>query len=128
MGESYTFTAIGHVENPFNDPTSAETLRAAESRIVLEPEFALGLKGLEAGRRVLVVFVFHRSQGFELMQHPRGDRSRAKRGVFSLRSPRRPNAIGVSEVDLVAIEGNTLRVRRLDALNGTPILDLKPVL
>jgi tRNA (Thr-GGU) A37 N-methylase len=70
-------------------------------------------------------FYFHRSAGYELSQHPRGDRTRPKRGVFTLRSPRRPNPIGVTVVDLLGVEGNVLRVRGLDACNGTPILDLK---
>jgi tRNA-Thr(GGU) m(6)t(6)A37 methyltransferase TsaA len=74
----------------------------------------------------MVVFYFHRSQGYDLTQHPRGDPRRPKRGVFTLRSPRRPNPIGVTVVDLVAIEGNVLRVRGLDAINGTPVLDIKP--
>jgi tRNA-Thr(GGU) m(6)t(6)A37 methyltransferase TsaA len=73
----------------------------------------------------MVVFYFHRSQGFDLLQHPRGDRSCPKRGVFALRSPRRPNTIGVTVVDLVDVEKNILRVRGLDALDGTPVLDLK---
>ena len=76
---------------------------------------------------LLVVFVFHRSEGHELLQHPRGDRSRPKRGVFALRSPNRPNPIGVTEVELIAIEGSILTVRGLDAIDGTPVLDLKPV-
>jgi tRNA-Thr(GGU) m(6)t(6)A37 methyltransferase TsaA len=74
----------------------------------------------------MVVYYFHRSDDYELCQHPQGDRNRSRRGVFSLRSPRRPNPIGVTVVDLVAIEGNMLRVQSLDAINGTPVLDLKP--
>lgn len=73
----------------------------------------------------MVVFYFHRSQGYDLCQHPRGDQSRPQRGVFALRSPRRPNPIGVTEVELMAVERNVLRVRGLDAINGTPVLDLK---
>jgi tRNA-Thr(GGU) m(6)t(6)A37 methyltransferase TsaA len=102
-------------------------MRSAESRIVLDPALTGGLAGLEAGQQVMVVFYFHRSQGYDLAQHPRGDTSRPKRGVFALRSPRRPNPIGVTIVDLLAIEENVLRVRGLDAINGTPVLDLKPV-
>jgi tRNA-Thr(GGU) m(6)t(6)A37 methyltransferase TsaA len=128
LEDPYTFKAIGHVENPFNEPTSGETLRTVESRIVIEPECLPGLTGMKAGQRLLVVFVFHRSKAFEWLQHPRGNRSQPKRGVFTLRSPRRPNPIGISEVELVAIEGNVLRVRNLDALNGSPVLDLKPAL
>ena len=73
----------------------------------------------------MVLFYFHRSTGYELSQHPCGDRTRPKRGVFTLRSPHRPNPIGVTVVELLAINGNVLRVRGLDACNGTPILDLK---
>jgi L-fuculose-phosphate aldolase len=84
-----------------------------------------GLTGLEAGQEIMVVFYFHRSQGYELLQHPRGDRSRPRRGVFALHSPSRPNPIGVTVAELIAVEKNVLRVRGLDALNGTPVLDLK---
>jgi tRNA-Thr(GGU) m(6)t(6)A37 methyltransferase TsaA len=120
------YRAIGHVENDFDEPASPPAIQAVESRIVLDPSLTEGLSGLDPGRRVMVIFCFHLSQGFDLLQHPRGDRSRPRRGVFALRSPRRPNPIGVTVVDLVAVEGNVLRVRGLDAINGTPVLDLKP--
>lgn len=123
---SATYRAIGHVENDFNEPAASEEIRSAESRIVLDPALREGLRGLEPGQPIMVIFHFHRSQGYDLCQHPRGDRSRPQRGVFALRSPRRPNPIGVTVADLVAIEGNILRVRGLDAINGTPVLDLKP--
>ena len=64
-------------------------------------------------------------QSHALLQHPRGDRSRPRRGVFALHTPYRPNPIGVTVVDLLSVEGNVLRVRGLDALNGTPVLDIK---
>ena len=124
--ETFRFRAIGYVENEFQEPTIPDTLRASTSRIVLAPDFVEGLTGLEPGMALLVVFVFHRSEGFDLLQHPRGDQSRPKRGVFALRSPNRPNRIGITEVELLAIEGNILTVRGLDALDGTPVLDLKP--
>ena len=73
----------------------------------------------------MVVFVFDRAGDFELRQHPRGDRRRALRGVFALHSPRRPNPIGVTIVDVVEIVENVVRVRGLDAWPDTPILDLK---
>ena len=130
MGEihqkSIVYQAIGHVENSFDEPAPAKKIRAVESRIVIDPALTKGLTGLKAGQRLMVIFCFHRSRGFDLLQHPQGDKSRRRRGVFSLRSPRRPTSIGVTEVDLVAIEENVLRVRGLDALNGTPVLDLKP--
>ncbi len=124
--EPIVFRAIGHVENEFDEPVESELLRSTESKIVLDPTLATGLQGLEPGQKLMVIFYFHRSQGFELLQHPKGDRDRPRRGVFSLRSPCRPNRIGVTVVDLAAVEGSILRVRGLDAIDGTPVLDLKP--
>jgi tRNA-Thr(GGU) m(6)t(6)A37 methyltransferase TsaA len=120
------YRAIGHVENAFRDITAPEEIQAGESRIVLNPALTDGLEGLEPGQRIMVIFHFDRSHGCELRQHPRGDQTQPRRGVFALRSPRRPNPIGVTVVDLVAIERNVLRVRGLDALDGTPVLDIKP--
>lgn len=123
-----TMVPIGFVENGFEHLARPEEIKAVESRIVLAPDLTEGLTGLQSGDRLLVVFYFDRSEPeFELLQHPRHDASRPKRGVFSLCSPHRPNLIGVTVVDLVAIDGNVLTVRDLDAVNGTPVLDLKPV-
>jgi tRNA-Thr(GGU) m(6)t(6)A37 methyltransferase TsaA len=124
--ELVTFRAIGYVENGFDEVTVPDWIRAAESLIVLDPAYVEGLQGLEAGQSIMVIFYFHRAQAYALRQHPRGDESRPVRGVFALRSPRRPNSIGVTVVDLLAVNGNVLRVRGLDAINGTPVLDLKP--
>jgi len=124
--ESVTFQPIGYVENDLDESTARDQARTAESRIILDPALVEGLQGLEAGQPITVVFYFHRAQGYALRQHPQGDASRPMRGVFTLRSPRRPNPIGVTVVDLLAVEGNVLRVRGLDAIEGTPVLDLKP--
>jgi len=125
--ETFQFRAIGYVENEFQERASPDTLSASPSRIVLAPDLVEGLTGLEPGMALLIVFVFHRAEGYDLLQHPRGDRGRPKRGVFALRSPNRPNPIGITEVELLAIEGNILTVRGLDAIHGTPVLDLKLV-
>lgn len=125
--KSFRFWAIGHVENEFQRPAKPDTLSNSPARIVLVPDLVEGLTGLRAGMALLVVFVFHRSEGYDLLQHPRGDPNRPKRGVFALRSPNRPNRIGITEVELLTLEGNVLTVRGLDAINGTPVLDLKPV-
>jgi tRNA-Thr(GGU) m(6)t(6)A37 methyltransferase TsaA len=113
------------VENAFDEPVAPEVLLAAESRIVLDPALAEGLAGIQPGQRLMVVFHFHRAGGYELQQHPRGDPSRPQRGVFALRSPRRPNPIGVTVAEVLAVRGHILTVRGLDAINGTPVLDLK---
>jgi tRNA-Thr(GGU) m(6)t(6)A37 methyltransferase TsaA len=120
------FCAIGYVENDFMEPGKRDEFAALESRLVIDPSLLEGLQGLEAGQQLMVLFYFHRSVGYELCQHPRGDPARPKRGVFTLRSPHRPNPIGVTVVDILDIDGNVLRVRGLDACNGTPVLDLKP--
>jgi tRNA (adenine37-N6)-methyltransferase len=117
---------IGRVENGLPMSTPRNALMEAVSRIVVDPDLAPGLDGLEVESRILVVFHFHLAEDFELHQHPRGDPSRPPRGVFALRSPRRPNPIGVAEVELLEIRGNVLLVRGLDAVDGTPVLDLKP--
>jgi len=126
MSETVVYRAIGHVENAIDDPAPPEAIRAVESRIALDPALTEGLTGLEPGQHVMVIFHFHRSMGYELLQHPRGDTTRPRRGVFALRSPRRPNPIGVTIVEVLAVEEHALRVRGLDAINGTPVLDLKP--
>ena len=125
--ESIKFQAIGYVESKYKEPVNPNIFRSVISRIVLNPDLTVGLTGLEPGMTVMVIFNFHRSEGYELLQHPRGDQTRPWRGVFALRSPNRPNPIGVTEVELLSIEGNILTVRGLDAINSTPILDLKPV-
>ena len=124
--EAITLTPIGHVESDFSGPASPEEMRQHHSRLVLRPEFAAGLEGLAAGDRIVVLFYFHRSEGYSLRQHPRGDISRPPRGLFALRSPRRPNPIGVTVARIEAVEGNVLQVSGLDALDGSPLLDIKP--
>jgi len=120
------FHPIGLVENRFDASSSREEMRSGESRITLHPALTGGLEGLSTGEQVLVLFYFDRIESFDLHQHPRGDRDRKKRGVFTLRSPRRPNPIGATVVDVVSITDNVLTVRGLDAFDGTPVLDIKP--
>jgi tRNA-Thr(GGU) m(6)t(6)A37 methyltransferase TsaA len=90
---------------------------------MLEP-YVEGLAGLEEYDRIVVLFHFHRSEGFTLKQKRRGEGE--LKGVFSLCSPNRPNAIGMSILRLIRVEGNTLFVDNVDLLDGTPILDIKP--
>jgi tRNA-Thr(GGU) m(6)t(6)A37 methyltransferase TsaA len=124
--DSVTYEPIGYVKNAFDEPGSPATMAAAESRIVLDRVLTAGLSGLEPGQKLLVLYHFHRTQDYDLLQHPQGNVSKPVRGVFALRSPHRPSPIGVTLVELLAIEENVLRVHGLDAINGTPVLDLKP--
>lgn len=122
------FQAVGLVQNSFGPGSSREEMLGGESEIIIRADLEPALTGLEAGQQVLVLFHFDRpADTGDLLQHPRGDQSRPKRGVFSLRSPQRPNRIGATVVKLLEIDGPRLRVQGLDAFNGTPILDLKPV-
>jgi tRNA-Thr(GGU) m(6)t(6)A37 methyltransferase TsaA len=121
-----TFEPIGIVKNEFDETTARTDFQNSVSEIILNPDLAAGLDGLVPGQQIYVIFYLHHSKGYDLRQHPRGDKDRPQRGLFSLRTPRRPNAIGLTKVELLSIHGNQLKVRGLDAINGTPILDLKP--
>lgn len=118
---------IGFVENSFKSPVrDPRVFKGSLSEIRVLEKYKEGLEGLEGFSRVCVIFSFHQSQGFSLKVHPRGDTSREERGVFATRSPSRPNPIGLSVVELVSVVGNLLTVRDLDAIDGSPVVDIKP--
>ena len=89
------------------------------------PQFQEGLDGIVAGQTIVVLFWLHQADRSILKVYPRGDRSKGLRGVFSTRSPVRPNPIAVSELQVKEIRGNCLEVLGLDIMDGTPILDIK---
>ena len=123
--------AIGRVESPLTDPESAprqEDEGAPDATLVFEPEVLEGLRSLRPGDAIILVTWLDRARRDVLRVHPRGDTSRPEEGVFSTRSPHRPNPIGLHQVEITAIGGLRVRVRSLEALDGTPILDVKPVL
>ena len=118
---------IGRVHSPLKSTGTRKRVRA---RIEIFPEYADGLKGIEAYDELLVLFWMDRLEEKDrkiLIVHPRGDTSRPKRGIFSTRSPLRPNPIGLSKVRLLGRDGNFLEVNGLDAVDGTPVIDLKKV-
>jgi len=121
-----TLIPIGQVRSSYCEPAPSEEMRQAVSRLVLHPDLAEGLDGLSAGDEILVLFFCDRAQGFALRRHPRGDHNLPERGVFALRSQFRPNPIGVTVARIEAVEGHTLCVTGLDALDGSPLLDIKP--
>lgn len=114
---------IGRVQSKFEEPQDPDEMRREESVLVIDPDYAPGLEGIEESDFLQVVFYFHRSEDYELVA-PR--RHGSSRGVFASRSPHRPVPIGVTTVKVLACEDNQLRVKGLDALNETPVLDLKP--
>ena len=126
-----TLKVIGKVESRLTDLDSAPRQAdegAPEAWLVFEPEVLEGLRNIRPGDEVVLITWLDRAQRDVLTVYPRGDTSRAQEGVFNTRSPHRPNPIGLHRVEITAIEGRRLRVRQLEALNGTPIIDLKPVL
>ncbi len=95
----------------------------------IDEKYREGLKGINPGDRIVVIFCFHESRAFEekdLTQHPRGDATREKKGVFNICSPIRPNPVGMSIVTVLAIDNTALSVKGIDMRDGTPILDIKP--
>jgi tRNA-Thr(GGU) m(6)t(6)A37 methyltransferase TsaA len=122
-------TPIGYVRNSVTRMSEGHWAKV-ESEIHLEEVYAAGLQGLEDFSHVMVVFYLHEAQGFDpakqLLRHPRGMEHLREVGVFAQRTKYRPNPIGVTSVELRSIRGNVAVVRGLDALDGTPVLDLKP--
>jgi tRNA-Thr(GGU) m(6)t(6)A37 methyltransferase TsaA len=122
---------IGRVESPLTDAATAPkqgSEGAPDAWLVFEPGVSEGLEGIRPGDRVIVVTWLDRARRDVLRVHPRDDLARPEQGVFSTRSADRPNPIGLHEVDVVAVDGERVHVRPLEALDGTPVLDLKPVL
>jgi tRNA-Thr(GGU) m(6)t(6)A37 methyltransferase TsaA len=122
---------IGRVESPLTDLESAPKQGhegGPEAWIAFDPAVAGALDGLQAGQRVIVFTWFHRSDRAVLQVHPRSDPANPLTGVFATRSPDRPNPIGMHPVEILAIEGTRVRVSDLEAIDGTPVIDLKPEL
>ena len=129
--ERFAVRPIAIVESPLTDLATAPKQAdegAPEAWLVFEPGVLDALDGLRVGDAVIVLTWLHRSERDVLRVHPRGDVARPVQGVFSTRSPARPNPIGLHEVQILAIDGGRVRVSALEAVDGTPVLDVKPVL
>jgi tRNA (adenine37-N6)-methyltransferase len=130
MSNEYPMRPIGVVRSPFLDtaqiPRGPGARHETDGVLDLLPEFAAGLTDIEGFSHLFVLWVFDRVEGCELMPTPPTDT--VPHGVFTTRSPRRPNPIGLTVVKLLGRDGPRLRVHGVDMLDGTPILDLKPYL
>ncbi|BCJ28928.1 tRNA (N6-threonylcarbamoyladenosine(37)-N6)-methyltransferase TrmO [Actinocatenispora sera] len=129
--DGYLIRPVGRVESPLTDRDQAPRQGdegAPDAWLVLEPGVAEAMRDLAVGTDVLVLTWLHRADRQVLAVHPRGDTARPVTGVFATRSPDRPNPIGLHRVTIVAIDGMRIRVRDLEALDATPIVDIKPVL
>jgi tRNA-Thr(GGU) m(6)t(6)A37 methyltransferase TsaA len=127
----FTAHPIGFIHSPYHEssaiPKGLGAQHDAEGIIELLREFEPGLADIDGFSHLFVLWEFDRADGFDLIAHPPTDEKRPH-GVFSTRSPRRPNPIGLTVVELLRREGSSLRVRGVDMLDGTPVLDIKPYL
>jgi tRNA-Thr(GGU) m(6)t(6)A37 methyltransferase TsaA len=127
----YQVRPIGWVESPLVDRATAPKQGdegAPEAWLAFCPDVRAGLRDLQVGAEILVLTWLDRADRDVLVVHPRGDRHNPLSGVFSTRSPDRPNPIGLHRVGILSTDGTRVRVTGLEALDGTPIVDVKPVL
>jgi tRNA-Thr(GGU) m(6)t(6)A37 methyltransferase TsaA len=122
------YNPIGYVRSPFKDiegmPIQPVGARGIAGCIEINPEFTEGLKDLEGFSHIFVLYHLHRISGYTLLVKPFLDTE--LHGIFATRSPKRPNAIGLSVLQLVKVTGNAVYVENIDILDGTPVLDIKP--
>jgi len=121
---------IGLIHTPFTDlegmPIQPAGAAGVTGRVEVFDQYQAGLKDLDGFSHIVLLYIFHRSQGFTLQVVPFMDTE--LRGLFATRAPKRPNPIGLSIVQLDRVEGGTLHIRNVDMLDGTPLLDIKPYL
>jgi tRNA-Thr(GGU) m(6)t(6)A37 methyltransferase TsaA len=128
---SYELTPVGRVESPLTDPAEAPKQGfegAPDAWLVFDPALSAAVEDISPGDELVVLTWLDRARRDVLRVHPRDDVSNPMLGVFKTRSADRPNPIGLHPVEVVAVDGNRIRVRNLEALDGTPIIDVKPVL
>ncbi|HDS30910.1 MAG TPA: tRNA (N6-threonylcarbamoyladenosine(37)-N6)-methyltransferase TrmO [Firmicutes bacterium] len=120
--------SIGTIHSPFtsleNMPIQPSRAGHVEGEVIIDEQFAEGLKDLDMFSHIYLIYFLHKASRTELLVVPYMDT--VKRGVFATRSPLRPSHIGLSIVELISVDGNRLKVRGLDILDGTPLLDIKP--
>ncbi len=129
MGKKLEFRPIGLVRTETREVPHSWKNSEVEGKVRVYKRYEEGIKNISPGEEIVLIFYFHKSRPFtkkDIKQHPRGDKSLAKKGVFSLCSPLRPNAIGMSVVKVTALKDNEIYVKGLDILDKTPILDIKP--
>jgi len=123
-----TFEQIGTIFTPYETregmPIQSNGAKGIKGEIIINSEYSVGLNDLIDFSHIILIYHFHKSEGFDLETKPFLDTQ--KRGVFATRAPRRPNAIGISVVKLLAIKDNILYIENVDILNETPLLDIKP--
>ena len=130
-GERFDLRPIGVIRSTLKKQSEAPkqgSEGAPEAWIEIEPWAVAGLHTLKAGDKIWVITWLHRGNREVLQVHPRSDAKRALTGVFATRSPDRPNPLGLHPVTVLEIAGNRLRVEPIEAIDGTPVVDMKPVI
>ena len=126
--EIIQYRPIGIIHSPFKDrsgmPIQPLGAKGISGTIDLDAEYADGLNDLQGFSHIILIYDFHKSEGYSLQVKPFLDDT--PRGLFATRAPRRPNSIGISVVQLEKIEGTTIHISNVDILDGTPLLDIKP--
>lgn len=128
MTENYQLKVIGRIESDLTQVEKAPCQGAGsglEAWLVLDPQFADGLDGIKVGDQLLVFTWLHLAERWPLKLPPHGNHQLPPTGVFGTRSPHRPNPIGIHQVEVLAVEGNRLRLRDMEAVDGTPVVDIK---
>ena len=127
----FTVRPIGHVESPLTSTADAPRQGdegAPEAYLILDPIVQAGLDGISVGNEIIVLTWLHEADRTVLKVHPRGDVNQPEQGVFSTRASSRPNPIGLHRVRVLGMDGLRVRISDLEAIDGTPIVDIKPVL
>jgi tRNA (adenine37-N6)-methyltransferase len=128
MANAIHINPIGIIHTPFsiveNMPIQPIAAEGIKGHIELYPEYTKGLKDLDGFSHITLVYQFHKISSYDLEVTPFMDTE--KRGIFATKAPKRPNAIGLSTVKLLGIEGNIIHIEQVDMLDGTPLIDIKP--
>jgi len=128
MDKQIIYKPIGVIYSPFKmpkgTPIQPKSAKEIKGKVVINEEYKEGLKDLEGFSHIILIYHFHLIRGYSLIVKPYMDDN--LHGVFATRAPKRPNAIGISVVKLLNIEGNVLEVEDVDIVDGTPLLDIKP--
>ena len=127
-GPVFSCTPIGIIHSPYKElagmPIQPAGAARVQGTIVIDKKFRAGLRDLDGFSRIILIYAFHRSQGYELEVIPFLDT--VPHGIFATRAPRRPNAIGISVVKLISVNDGKLVIEGVDVVDGTPLLDIKP--
>jgi len=130
-GNEYALYPIGFIHSPLKNRTEAPSQGsegAPEAWLDVNSAVAEGLDGIMVGNEIIVITWFHQAQRDVLKLHPRWDKNNPLTGVFATRSPDRPNPLGLHRVNVLEIIENRLKVSPIEAIDGTPVVDIKPVL